>query len=342
MQCPSCHFENLPGGEACARCASPLRPSPGAIEPPRASRFRVVTQARRVRYQLRNLAPDLSAWRARLDALLPEQLHWRALAWSIIPGLGHLRTARPRLGWTLLLTWLVCLAASIVTVATGWNWLFFTAMVATHTVAILAVFAANLAFERYIWRALFGMAVFFCVQLLLYTPVTWFGTRFLLPVSFHDLAEGSRVISPRDGLLVTGAWLRPDSFERGDIVIYQVRSVSGNGYIIQPGLGIDRVVGLPHDRVQIHQGEVLVNGAPLPAAQPLGSIPLAGGFDVRLGPHQYAVFPTLLRLRRGLPDDLEREVFLKLMLHSSVVDMQEISAKVLWCVRPLTRFGPVR
>jgi hypothetical protein len=314
-----------------------------AVEPPRASRFRVVTQVRRVRYRLGGLTPDPSAWLARLRFLLPEQLDWRALAWSIVPGLGHLRTDRPRLGWPLLTIWLVCVALTVLSVATVWNWLFYTAMVATHAVAVLSVFAACLAFERFIWRVLFGTLVFFCVQLAVYTPAVWLGTRILLPITIDYRFERSEYLSPRDGLLVAGPWLRASEFQRGDVVLYELRSAGSGEYIVHAGYSIDRVVGCPGDHVRIANGELMVNDSVPPRSQqPLGSVRIADGFDVHLGPREYAVLPTSLQLRSNLPPPRLRAVLRTVMFHTSVVNEEDITGKVLWRLRPLTRFGPLR
>src|SRR5689334_2424233 len=41
MQCPNCHFHNMPGSDTCGRCGSPLRLAAAAaidVHPPRAGR----------------------------------------------------------------------------------------------------------------------------------------------------------------------------------------------------------------------------------------------------------------------------------------------------------------
>jgi len=275
-----------------------------------------------------------------LGILIPEPIDRRALAWSFVPGLGHLKTGRPAWGRVLLPAWVVFLMLTILTVGTHWSRYMLAGMIAVHALALVTLFAANLAWERLIVRALFGMVVFLTLNFLVYEPGVWFSSRFLVAVPIARSPEGGAV-ARGDGLLCEGPWIRPDAYQRGDVVLYAINDISFRELVIRGGHGVNRVVGIPGDRVVRHDGTLTVNGeAPVAEFAPLGRIPAIGDLDVTLGPSEYAVFTNvervgLIPLRHGrlAADTLTR--------HLSVVNYYDIRGRVLLRIRPFSRLGRI-
>ncbi len=338
MQCANCGFENLPGLAACARCMSTLCLDAFAVEPPRAGRGRLRTRGARWFHRWVGGMPDFRAWWRQLRIVIPEPLDWRALAWSFIPGLGHLKTRRT-LGQLLLPAWLLLFACTLLTLGSTLSWWFLTAMIAVHALAVTTLFASNLAYERTVVRAVFGLLLFFSLQFLVYQPSVWFCSRFVVAVPIQ-MARGGEVVQAGDGLLCEGAWLRPEQFARGDIVLYSIDDMYADGFIIRSGSNVDRVIGIPGDHVRRAEGVLTVNGEPVPPKMlPIGDLPALGPLDLPLGPGQYAIFTTVGRMtffgpaRPQLPPYVAR--------HLTVVNDDHIVGRVLYRIRPWSRIGRI-
>lgn len=340
MQCSSCTFENLPGAQRCARCGSRLEFDGVAVEPPRASRHHAATAVRRAAYRLRLHCPDFAKLWSGLGILIPESIDGRALAWSIIPGLGHLKTGRRRWGWVLLPAWLGFLMLMVLSIGTVWTPFMLSGMIAVHTLAVVTLFAANLAFERQFMRAAFGMVVFLAFNFFLYQPGVWFCSRFFVATPIGSSPGGS-VVQAGDGLLCEGPWRRPDSFARGEIVLYRLGDLVVDGAIFRAGQGVNRVVGVPSDRVTRKDGILRVNGErPEEPFTPLGRVPTTGDLDVTLGPREYAIFTTVEQTGAAWPRTnalASRTVIRRL----SIVSYDDILGRVILRLRPWSRFGRI-
>ena len=339
MQCWNCGFENVPDAPACGRCASRLNLDGVSVEPPRADGLHTATHVRRVGHRLRAVANELGVVWRKVRVVVPEPLDSRALAWSFIPGLGHLKTDRRPRGRLLLSMWLIVLALAIVGAATPWAPYLLGGLVAIHSFAIVSLFAANLAYESLAMRGAFGLLVYLGLNFFAYLPVIWFCSGFLVVLRITGAPLGAAV-ETGDGLLCVGRWLQPAAFAIGDVVLYRIEGMQEEGLIIQPGINVDRVMGCPGDRIQYEGGTLLVNGAPPEeGARPLGRLPSFGAFDVQLGPHEYAIFTSIqarnpyahLPRNRHWPDHVVR--------HLTVVARDDILERVMVRVYPLSRFG---
>jgi len=171
MQCWSCEFENIPGMQRCARCGGALNLDGVSVIPPRASGLRLATATGRLWHRLSEALPRLPPLTARLSFLLPEAVPWGALAWTLIPGVGHIKLGQRRLGWPILSAWLFFLLLSLFSLATNWTGLFLACMATVHAFALISILGANLAHERLPMRLLFGLFVFLGFRILLYYPV---------------------------------------------------------------------------------------------------------------------------------------------------------------------------
>jgi hypothetical protein len=344
MECLNCGFENIPGTPTCARCQSVLNLGDVAVVPRRASSLRVATRLLRVWYWFSTQLPTLSRLLPRWRPVTFEPVPWRALALTlVVPGLGHLHEGHRRFGRVLLGLWLLFLLLAVATVAGPWSIWWLMGAITVHATALISLQAANLAFERILVRLLFGALLFLSLQWFVYRPITWLAQRVVVPLRLVNFGPGP-VLSSNDGILYEGPWLRPATFARGDVVVYSIGGFHGRlghvGFIMQEGFGVDRVIGLPGERVQFQNGVLMINGAPLDLpVTPLGGWPFAA-VDVMLGPYEYAIFPsqwavlTPHAIRGGVPPDMLRPL--------TVVREDRILGRVLLRVQPWRHAGTVR
>jgi hypothetical protein len=316
------------------------------VEPPRASRWRTGTHIARFYHGTTSVLDGLrrlskGIWNST-RVVVPEGLDWTALAWSFIPGLGHLKTERRNLGRILLWSWLGLLALTLLTLGTEWARYCLGGMVAVHTLAIVSLFGANLDYERLFMRAAFGMLAFIVLHVFLYEPGVWFCSRFCVAVPVGDIARG-HALAPGDGLLCEGPWIRPASLSRGDVVAYRVEAMDEPGLVIRSGWGVDRVIGVPGDRVQRVNHVLLVNGEPVPEGRgPFARLTLFGDLDILLGHNEYAIFTALASHgvfnRPGPQYQLLPGTAQRLITVRSGV----ILGRVILRIRPWSRFGRIR
>ena len=143
-------------------------------------------------------------------------------------------------------------------------------------------------------------------------------------------------------LLHEGRWLRDENFARGALVAYRIESTAANGYVIASGYSIDRIVGVPGDRVKIEGGQISVNGLPLPPEQcPLCSTRI-DRWETTVGKGSYLILPTCLNLRTNINNVQARSAMQRLLQSVSIVRYDNILGRVVYRLRPLDRMGPVR
>lgn len=335
MQCPNCEFENMPGRRTCARCDSLLEIGDVSVEPMRASSLRIASRVHRLGDLVSTAAAGLSRvrrWFAPLSPAPPPP--WRALKWALVPGVPHLRTGRRGVGWAFLMGWILLLAVGLLSfpyAAAAW-WL--TLAIAIHAGSIIT--AAVASGDR-LRRLITAATVFGGLYMLAYQPIGWLSrgvvTPFVVPTNFRP----GPVVAPSDALLVDGRWRRPSQFNRGDLVLYRLDGRILGTYVIQTGYGLDRIVGVPGDRVELARGELRVNGdAATDVLGPLGGTINLPDLVLDLGPEEYAILPTRLRLieEHALGPNPLQEL--------SVVAADDIVGVVRWRLRPWSRFGAVR
>lgn len=338
MQCANCTFENMPGMKACVRCGSTLTVDELLLEPPRASCGRVGTRVRRLLNPLRTTLAHRLPLNSPLQWLLPGRVSWVAFVLTIIPGLGHLQMRRRTLGWSLLGAWLASLAASVLTLGTDWHGPLWYMTIAAHCLAFSLLFAGSLAASGIFTRLLFGALTFAALALLVYGPITAVASSFYKFMSVPRVCANA-VVSESDVIVYEGPRLRPESFSRGDLVVYRMERVMGDGYYIAGGFNLDRIVGVPGDHVRVVGGEVFVNGRSLDA----GSRPLAAcrleTFDDVIQPGHYIIVPSVLDLRAPGIGPKGRRVAQYLLSTVSNVKHENILGRIVYRVRPWSHFG---
>lgn len=221
--------------------------------PPRARRHRPLT---RLLEGIRRLA-----WLDRIH--LPGGISFKALVAALfIPGLAF-RLQRERLAaraiWVsyillacVLVVWLGRTAANLA----------FGLMLSLHTISVLCLLGPWLNQARLVFRIMAGVAILLVLGGLLYLPLrdriqrTW-----LLPVRL----EG-RVI-------VVQTLTKPESVKRGEWIAYRIQGGSARGLVIQSGLAVQRVLGLPGDEIRFSSQALFINGV---AGPRLEHMPVTG------------------------------------------------------------------
>jgi Signal peptidase, peptidase S26 len=329
MKCPACSFENIPGLERCVRCRGALNLAAIDFEPPRASGSVVLRHSRhRVGGAFGGLAYRIG--RVWGSLRLPGHLFGTpagALALSIIPGMGQIVSRQRRLGGMLLGGWCVLMILSLLgygTQAGGWCR---AGAIILHATAIALVMRPAISRLGWAARLMLGILIVVVLQLTLYRSVTWMTDGFagVLPVQqVHDTAS----VRNGDAVLYTGRWVRPDRFDRGDLVVYT----------LERGYGVDRVIGFEGEHVAVVSGRVLIDGKPLPA----GIAPLNGAghfpdFEFDVAPGHLAILPSALQWYANGQD--RQRLLVQMLRRNSRVTESSVLGRAFWRLRPLKRFG---
>jgi len=149
------------------------------------------------------------------------------------------------------------------------NWLFGLAM-GLHAFAVFDVLPDDANGERPRWRVAVG--IFLILLFVLYVPLYQAVTAFVEGVSV-TFDTGSKQVRNGDFLLVDKRDRALDGLRRGDVAVFHTRAQGvGIGVYYAGGQTIDRVIGLPGDRVEFADGVLKVNGDALtPERLPLNS-----------------------------------------------------------------------
>lgn len=307
MQCVNCGFENLPGIAECVRCQSIVTLGDVDVIPGRASVLRLRTRLGRIRYGLETrirrfgggILDRLPRWRP----LVPERMGWKSMALTLVPGLGHLCGGERRLGWVLITTWMAFLFLGIAAFPTYFSQWCFAGMVAVHATAIVSLFAANLNYERFVIRALFGIFLFTGLQNGPYRWLSLLRANFVVGLMLDDSLPPDWGFQRGDGILVAGPWLQGRAFSKGDLVLHRISldPAPESGLRFREGLGLDPIVGVPGDKVTVCPKGLLINGVPV---EPIGNLRhltanLQEERTYELGESEYAVCPRSMRIVTG-------------------------------------------
>lgn len=328
----------MPGLASCVRCESTLVIGDVSVVPMRASSLRLKTRLNQVQNQVRAIAPLLQ--RIRMPNWVPRSTNhrlWPSLIRTVIPGLGHRYLGHHIAGWLLFCTWLGLLIAGLATFPSASSIWFFSLAVVTHSVAVISLFAEDLSFQGYAMRGAFGLLLFLGLWWLVYSPLGWISRGFWVPMIVPGNLTPGEMVNVGDGLLYEGRWFRPSEFARGDLVLYFIPAMRGQNYYSLEGNGIDRIVGIPGDTVEIKSGKLLVNGVPPPDNEmPLGSLRLIPDLEMVLVAGEYAIFPTRIEFRNGT---LEQQRALILQIIRTPDDL--ILGRIRFRLQPWSRFGTV-
>jgi hypothetical protein len=326
----------------CVRCQSRLDFSDVDFLPPRA---RGVTAVRRVRWRFRSLlsrvAAQWSAMAARARAALHPDVNWSVLFWSILPGLGHVRRGRTRTGFAFLAIWSLLLVLAAANTGSSAAWLYAGAAVGFHCFVLSLLLAKALSEQPLGRRLQIGLVIYLVLVAFLYGPALLLSRQLfrLLPLNGVRHTE---VIANGDVILYSGRWTTPNDFSPGDLVVYRIPAQGSGGVRIEGGWGLDRIVGLPGDRVSSDGSELRVNGMVQPPERsPVGGLSAMPAFELIVDRGEYAILPSTLNWRAQGAGHAVREMTDRMIVAVSRVRQEDLVGKAWWRLRPWDRFGPL-
>jgi hypothetical protein len=266
-------------------------------------------------------------------------LSWSNLVWSILPGLGQIRMGQRSLGWVILSAWIGILLLAAAAIGTSICMVLCLAAVSVHSLAVSLVLSEPLRALTLLRRAIVGITLYVVLLVALYRPAALVGRGVfrVLPVQG---VHATATVANGDALLYGGRWMRPSELGRGDLVVFEVPALSGDGVITQGGFGVDRVVGLPGDRVRTDGHSVWVNDAELTGdALPLRGAKNLPPLELSAGPGEYIILPSTLRWQTNGPAGAQ--VTRRMISDVARVSGPEVLGRVYWRIRPLSRLGPM-
>lgn len=334
MQCVNCQFENFPGQTHCARCRSPLCLDDVCVVPRRASFLSIGSR----------LAGAMQRTSSALAALAKIRIDWRPTVFTptsyraffftlMAPGTGHLTLGQRGAGWTFLSLWSASLVFAFGTAASMWGAWWLTVAALLQAGAISSLLAGNLSFEHRLMRLVFGGVLFLFLYWIVYIPATLGIGCLIRPLPLNHLKDGSLLNG--DGIVYQGAWLRPTTFQAGDLVVFNIPEVGGH-YRVTGGVGVDRVLAVPGQRIDLNDGVLTVNGAP-PAARAasLVAIPPFYCLNRVLQDGEYLIIPSSLTVLVARGEGAE------ILSRLAIVPAADIRGRVLFRAWPWSRIGPV-
>jgi signal peptidase I len=305
MQCPSCRFENMPVLETCGRCGTSLALATATIDvhPPRASRAaKRVRQAvpRRLLYRARDAA--IEAHRAITGSIvedsripLPEP---GILPRLIVPGWAHLHAGLRIRGWFFLGAYLPLLLLALTRWGTPLGSIAAGLAFSVHASAVMDILIRQ-GTVRFPKMMAMAFMVSLALAVLVYAPAgCLLAYRLAAPIEYaHDSPPFQR----SDVVLINRWAYALSSPRRGDVVQFSPLNTSRVVDSGQEGRHvrlayeenelIDRVVGLPGDRVVWGAGKLSVNGTPV-SWTPLLPERLPPHLEINVPADRYLILPT--------------------------------------------------
>lgn len=328
MQCPSCHFENMPTIVNCGRCGANLQLATMDIDvnPPRATERsqsfrRLMPQFTRTWYtvsdSVRHFCRSVfGEW--QVESIEPGPL----LVRSIIPGWPQLYSGQIFRGRLFLGGYLALLCAGLVMFGTSWGNLLLGLAVGCHISSILDVVLNG---ERELGPRIRRIVVTMCgVMLLIYIPGYMFIQRVAAPYYI------SALMAPFEAgdVLLVDRYFTPDP---GDVVLYNIPEVQ---FPLRPGMvmrlqgpRVDRILAGPNQHVS-YENEVLKVDGQVCAWRPLNRWKPIGDFKVTLGYNQFLILPST-----------EINIPHTELLKTAIVGRGRIEGHVYFRNQPFSRFG---
>jgi signal peptidase I len=305
MQCPSCRFENMPGLETCGRCGTSLALAAAAIDvhPPRASRAaKRVRQAvpRRLLYRARDAA--IEARRAVAGSIvedsripLPEP---GILPRLIVPGWAHLYTGQRVRGWFFLGSYLPLLLIGLTRWGTDLGSIAAGLAFSVHASSVVDILIrqGTVRFPKMMATACMASLV---LASLIYAPAGWLlAYRLAAPIEYAHESPPFR----RGDVVLINRWAYALTTPRRGAVVQFRPNVAGRvadpnqrafhtRWAYEENELIDRLVGLPGDRVVWDGGKLAINGTPV-SWRPLLPERLPPHLDITVPAGRYLILPT--------------------------------------------------
>jgi hypothetical protein len=330
MQCVNCEFENIPGVHQCARCQSVLELDGVAVEPPRAGPYRIASRLRR----LANPISQGITWMPRPQKLPAIHAAWQPVAWSLVPGLGHIRHYDRNFGLFVLGAWLACLPLMLLSIGLALSWACVALAVLIHVLAVLSLLNVHLTRSVAASRTICGLFLFAGLWVFVYQPAGGVLHRCYIPLTVQGIWANS-FVENGDTLLCQGPWLRPRAFQRGDLVVYRPAAPRGlAGGFAEASFAVDRIVGVPGDAIRIGDGRISVNGRTVGTTSPPSDPFLLAVVEGKVPESQYMIVPSGPQIPApGAGGNT---------MGRCLVNQDDVLGRAVFRTNPLWRFGRIQ
>jgi hypothetical protein len=351
MQCGNCHFENMPGSDACGRCGGSLRLAAAAVDvhPPRAGRWAKRWRWRpwiaRHWYAFRHALPHFAGgphW-----DVFPEAPQLAVLLRMIVPGWPQRYLGRLLRGRIFFWGYLAALLLGLLFIGTSFGSLLLGLALSLHACSVLDMVLnePGATLRSLAIRAAACLLVLVCV---VYLPaghlLGWVATPQRLLLDSPPFAAG-------DVVLYSPLAYRIDTPRPGDVVICDVPMTQiaipnlGRAGVIQAGgLRIERLLAGPGATVEWASGRLLVNGRPAESL-PLSLQSMPEKFVLQVPEGRYLIVPAPLELGdtvfvHGAPIRAAQDGFV--YRQPVLVARGAILGRVYLHTQPLWRLGWIR
>jgi hypothetical protein len=304
MQCPTCEFENIPGLDLCGRCGTSLGLATSVIDvaPPRASRTAKRVRKlvpRRLFYQARDVAGEarrIVAGSIENDSHIPLP-EPDVLSRLIVPGWAHIHAGLVIRGQAFLWAYILTLVPGLLFWGTDLGPILFGLAFSVHASSVMDILIrqGSVRFPRMMAMA---ALVSLILAVLIYAPTGQLLARVADPIAF---ATDAPPFKRFDTVLVNRWAFALRGPQRGDVVLYSPRNVSRimttEAQLLHLRLAyeenelIDRLIGLPGDRVVWDQSKLSINGATV-SWKPLLAERLPKHLEIAVPADRYLILPT--------------------------------------------------
>ncbi|HEV8293471.1 MAG TPA: S26 family signal peptidase [Tepidisphaeraceae bacterium] len=336
MQCPSCHFQNLPGSDSCGRCATSLllAASDLDVNPPRA-RDRG-GNFRRADLYIQSVFRRLNEG---FQLIRGEQLDWKIppsgfLQRIFIPGWSHLHVGQRLKGWIFLTSFAVFMVFSVLYLGTASGSIMLGIAFSIHSTAALDVLmqlAPRTSMLNRIGASFVVSGVLFGV---LYFPIILLMSRVAIP---REMERSSYPFNDGDVVLVN-SWRSP---RPGQIMLYELPSINQDithggrrTYLRFYGDRIDRIIAGPGQKV-VWEDQTLTIDGQISRLRPMQQDVLPSHLEMTVPADHYLIFPTTTPL---MDPKLPMELWEKM----SLIPAQSLQGEVYFQTRPLSRIGRIK
>ena len=348
MQCANCHFENMPGVDACGRCGASLRLAAAAINvhPPRAGpwakRWRpLIPWLRRHWFNFRRSSlPDVPEidW-SRWTGTFPDAPVAAVLVRMLVPGWPQRYFGRVRRGQVMFWVYLAALLLGLVFAGTTSGATLLGLALAVHAASILDVVMNEPGTSL---RAILGRSAF-CLLILtvaIYLPAAWLVTRVATPQQF---VMDSPPFAAGDVVLYAPLAYWRSAPKPGDVVICDIPqsriALPGlHANVVNGGLQVERLLAGPGSKVLWADGQLTVDDRPAEWL-PFSFDSMPKKFSLVVPPNSYLIVPPPIAygevhgMRYDFPAPFRA---------ATIVTRATILGRVYFRTQPLWRMGPIR
>jgi signal peptidase I len=342
MQCPGCRFENIPGLESCGRCGTSLSLATATIDinPPRATRTQKRVRKivpRRVFYQARDLASRerLSFMRTVIERYRIPPPEPAVLSRLIVPGWAHIYSGLELRGRIFLGSFLALFALGMLQWGTELGSMLLGLAFSVHASSIVDILIRQ-GTVRFPAMLATAAVVGLTLGILVYYPAGQLLMRVAAPIEYSADSPPFK----RFDVVLVNRWAHAlGGPGRGDVVLFRPTRPMRIGaaatfipfirHAFDENELIDRVLGLPGDRVVCDEGKISVNGVPVSWA-PLIPERMPPHLEIAVPRGHHLILPTTSAAAIGTPDPRSLEGYIGLVPTANLLGGVYLRLSPIW------------